>query len=182
MGTTRNASPDAVFERDIHDPLAKRAELLVMRHFSRHLFCQVEDARAQHLGWDMVVTPPEMRPMKLDVKLDKHVDRSGNVVFENAHFWNPPHGHGLMRKGWGWNEDLDYLAVVGAESGTMWLLTMHGFRALMKREAFPLGYSRRNEKWTTQGTLVPLQVLWDQDVVLMETPLEGWKEGTEWTW
>lgn len=181
MGTTRNASPDAVFERDIHDPLAKRAELLVMRYFSSHMFCQVEDARAQHLGWDMVVTPHVgiFPPRRTDVKLDKHVDRSGNVVFENAHFWNPPHGQGLMRKGWGWNEDLDWLAVVGADSGTMWLLSMHGFRALMKREYFPLGYGRRNEKWTTQGTLVPLDALRSHDVVILETPLDGWKEGTE---
>lgn len=177
---TAQSATGAAFARDIHDPTAKMAEQRV-KELLEDMGADVLDMRADHLPWDFTILTPYNQLRRVDVKADKYIDRTGNVVFESAHFWKPEYGEGLMKKGWGWNEKLDWLAVVGADSGRLWLLSMHDFRAFMKREMPPKGYSVENEQWVTQGSLVPLEDLRTFGAVILERTLDAWNP-LGWTW
>lgn len=157
-------SAPADFRVDVVKASVLNAEQRVYDYL-RHRGWPCKDRRADHLGWDFEVYPHPGIRWRLDVKADSYFDGSARVPFESHHVY-PEGGHKL---GWGRNEDLDIVAVVGTTTWRCAFVRVREFRALVERASkerfMPAGwvpFAQPNLRggYVTHGWAVPMDALW----------------------
>jgi hypothetical protein len=153
---------------DYTNPHTLRAESDVLSYFRAILpDWNVDDARRLKVHHDLVLRSHcGTRSFKVDVKLDGVVDRTGRILFEDY----IQHDDGRIEQGWGRCNDLDFLAVVGRESGRVWMVSLPKLRHIVRYNAsgdnYPATWARNRkrveeDRMTTYGYAVPMAELQD---------------------
>lgn len=161
-------------DADVNRPDVKLAEEMVYRALLKHRSWEVEDCRHQHVSWDFRFKFGA-KLWTLDVKLDSWFERTDNIVFEEVHRYRD----GLERQGWGWNADLDYLAIVGCSMTAAHIVRLQTLRDYIKAER-EYGTPTRwkpTSPWNIQGFhtcgyAIPRGELLLHDVMAMTLPLQ----------
>lgn len=163
----------ADFCTDVNDVRFKQAEELVYAAMQRIQSWQVRDLRQAHRSYDFEVCIGRQW-WGVDVKYDRYIERSGNVVFECFH----QHDDGYRRRGWGYSDRLHYIAVVGESLQQADLFSVPHFRSLVETaEAdgtagrWKRTQPRNTDGYQTFGYAVPRQELIDAGVYRMHLPL-----------
>lgn len=159
---------------DVNRSDVKMAEEMVYRALLKHRSWEVEDCRRLHVSWDFRFKFGQ-RIWTLDVKLDSWFERTDNVVFEEVHRF----ADGTERPGWGWNTDLDYLAIVGCSMVVAHIVRLQTLRDYITRErefGTPCRW-KPTSPWNVQGFhthgyAIPRSELLTSGVMAMTLPLQ----------
>lgn len=172
----QTAAP-AVFTADASNPDNRSAELAVKRYLES-VGWHVWDVAGHHKGWDLELALDRKGPLafRVDVKLDTWIDGTANVVLELWHQFTD----GRVTPGWGRNHQLDWVAVVGADSYRALFVDVATLRDIGDTLYSPFKEYRRDNAgqgvgWTTHGRVIPLAAVWQSGALVDVGQLEGWR-------
>lgn len=167
------------FDDDVNDPLFREAEDRTFSYLRHRRGLTVRDTRTKRTTHDFEVDAGG-NTYRLDVKADRHADRSGNFPFEERHI----HDEGVIRPGWGMAENLDWVVIAAVPSWRAAIFSVSDLREVV-RGAVAAGqtngwvrFARKNRRgtrrWVTEGWAIPLEDLWHfsvlQDMFVLPEP------------
>lgn len=115
----------ANFHADVTDADNLEAEEMIHDYLIDHARA-VKDMRGYRHSWDFEFTRDAVTWQTLDVKRDKHIDRSGNFPFEVYDLYDDLR----IRPTWGVNDDLDWLAVVNGDLTQAYIASLAKVRSV----------------------------------------------------
>lgn len=161
----------ADFLADVASPVNIEAEQRVCDYLRNTRRWPCIDRRDKCLAWDFELYPGGGAMFRLDVKADSYVDESGRVPFEDCHVYRD----GSEKAGWGRNQRLDLVAVVGTTSWRCVFVRLPAFRALIGRAQVgrtfmpatwkPIDRENKRGGYRTKGWAVPLDEAWRAQAV-----------------